>query len=89
MRGFYKDFLTLSLFKTKSHENIDFNPDHPRLFYHNTTLSAFIFSSKPMALSQRRKIIRKPWNAEFREQLCTIVKIITKRHSTSVEEWIS
>ena len=23
MRGFYKDFLTLSLFKTKSHENID------------------------------------------------------------------
>lgn len=48
-----------------------------------------IFSSKPMALSQRRKIIRKPWNAEFREQLCTIVKIITKRHSTSVEEWIS
>ena len=27
--------------------------------------------------------------AEFREQLCTIVKIITKRHSTSVEEWIS
>ena len=31
----------------------------------------------------------KPWNAEFREQLCTIVKIITKRHSTSVEEWIS
>ena len=50
---------------------------------------ALIFSSKPMALSQRRKIIRKPWNAEFREQLCTIVKIITKRHSTSVEEWIS
>lgn len=50
---------------------------------------ARIFSSKPMALSQRRKIIRKPWNAEFREQLCTIVKIITKRHSTSVEEWIS
>lgn len=48
-----------------------------------------IFSSRPMALSQRRKIIRKPWNAEFREQLCTIVKIITKRHSTSVEEWIS
>lgn len=45
--------------------------------------------TKPMALSQRRKIIRKPWNAEFREQLCTIVKIITKRHSTSVEEWIS
>ena len=44
---------------------------------------------RPMALSQRRKIIRKPWNAEFREQLCTIVKIITKRHSTSVEEWIS
>lgn len=39
--------------------------------------------------AQRRKIIRKPWNAEFREQLCTIVKIITKRHSTSVEEWIS
>ena len=32
MRGFYKDFLTLSLFKPKSHENIDFNPDHPRLF---------------------------------------------------------
>ena len=32
MRGFYKDFLTLSLFKTKSQENIDFNPDHPRLF---------------------------------------------------------
>lgn len=32
MRGFYKVFLTLSLFKTKSHENIDFNPDHPRLF---------------------------------------------------------
>ena len=32
MRGFYKDFLTLSQFKTKSHENIDFNPDHPRLF---------------------------------------------------------
>ena len=36
-----------------------------------------------------QEIIRKPWNAEFREQLCTIVKIITKRHSTSVEEWIS
>ena len=34
MRGFYKDFLTLSLFKTKSQENIDFNPDHPRLFLH-------------------------------------------------------
>ena len=51
--------------------------------------SSVIFSSRPMALSQRRKIIRKPWNAEFREQLCTIVKIITKRHSTSVEEWIS
>ena len=32
MRDFYKDFLTLSLFKTKSHENIDFNPDNPRLF---------------------------------------------------------
>lgn len=53
------------------------------------TLRRVIFSSRPMALSQRRKIIRKPWNAEFREQLCTIVKIITKRHSTSVEEWIS
>lgn len=25
----------------------------------------------------------------IQEQLCTIVKIITKRHSTSVEEWIS
>lgn len=53
------------------------------------TLRRVIFSSRPMALSQRRRIIRKPWNAEFREQLCTIVKIITKRHSTSVEEWIS
>lgn len=31
----------------------------------------------------------KAVDAEFREQLCTIVKIITKRHSTSVEEWIS
>ena len=32
MRGFSRDFLTVALFKTKSHENIDFNPDHPRLF---------------------------------------------------------
>ena len=32
MRGSYKDFLTLSLFKPISYENIDFNPDHPRLF---------------------------------------------------------
>ena len=33
MRGFYKDFLTLSLFKTKSHENIDFNPDKGKSIY--------------------------------------------------------
>ncbi len=53
------------------------------------TKARYLFIQAYGAFSQRRKIIRKPWNAEFREQLCTIVKIITKRHSTSVEEWIS
>ena len=75
---------------TQNRANELMKPNKRRVVWNKkNTLRRVIFSSKPMALSQRRKIIRKPWNAEFREQLCTIVKIITKRHSTSVEEWIS